>query len=73
MRDVDITMHSNVKPVALMTNAIFECSSAKGVMLDAVSNPGTRRSLPPKRPDVALRQRTPPDLLREHPRAPKNW
>ncbi len=40
-RDDDLAMHPTVKPVALVADAILDCSNRKGVVLDAFAGSGT--------------------------------
>lgn len=40
-RDNDLAMHPTVKPVALVADAILDCSHRKGVVLDAFAGSGT--------------------------------
>lgn len=40
-RDDDLAMHPTVKPVALVADAILDCSTRKGVVLDAFAGSGT--------------------------------
>ena len=40
-RDTDLAMHPTVKPVALVTDAILDCSKRKGIILDAFAGSGT--------------------------------
>jgi len=40
-RDADLAMHPTVKPLALVTDAIFDCSKRGGIILDAFSGSGT--------------------------------
>lgn len=40
-RDADLAMHPTVKPVALVTDAILDCSTRKGIVLDAFAGSGT--------------------------------
>ncbi len=40
-RDVELAMHPTVKPVALVADAIKDCSKRNGVILDAFSGSGT--------------------------------
>lgn len=40
-RDADLTMHPTVKPVALVADAILDCSAHKGIVLDAFAGSGT--------------------------------
>ena len=40
-RDADLAMHPTVKPVALVADAILDCSKRKGVVLDAFAGSGT--------------------------------
>jgi DNA modification methylase len=40
-RDEDLAMHPTVKPVALVADAILDCSKRKGLILDAFSGSGT--------------------------------
>ena len=40
-RDADLAMHPTVKPVALVADAILDCSRRKGVVLDAFAGSGT--------------------------------
>ena len=37
----DLALHPTVKPVALVTDAIRDCSHRKGIVLDAFSGSGT--------------------------------
>ncbi len=40
-RDEDLAMHPTVKPVALVADAILDCSKRKGLVLDAFGGSGT--------------------------------
>jgi len=40
-RDADLAMHPTVKPVALVADAILDCSTRKGIVLDAFAGSGT--------------------------------
>lgn len=40
-RDDDLAMHPTVKPVALVADAILDCSHRKGIVLDAFAGSGT--------------------------------
>jgi DNA modification methylase len=40
-RDDDLAMHPAVKPVALVADAILDCSKRKGIVLDAFGGSGT--------------------------------
>ena len=40
-RDDDLAMHPTVKPVALVADAILDCSRRKGIILDAFTGSGT--------------------------------
>jgi len=40
-RDDDLAMHPTVKPVALVKDAILDCSKRKGIILDAFAGSGT--------------------------------
>jgi DNA modification methylase len=40
-RDDDLAMHPTVKPVALVADAILDCSKRKGLVLDAFGGSGT--------------------------------
>jgi DNA modification methylase len=40
-RDADFAMHPTVKPVALVADAILDCSKRKGIVLDAFAGSGT--------------------------------
>jgi len=40
-RDADLAMHPTVKPVALVVDAILDCSMRKGIVLDAFAGSGT--------------------------------
>lgn len=40
-RDDDLAMHPTVKPVALVADAILDCSKRKGIVLDAFAGSGT--------------------------------
>ena len=40
-RDADLAMHPTVKPVALVADAILDCSKRKGIVLDAFAGSGT--------------------------------
>ena len=40
-RDDDLAMHPTVKPVALVADAILDCSAPKGIVLDAFAGSGT--------------------------------
>ena len=40
-RDDDLAMHPTVKPVALVADAILDCSRRKGIVLDAFAGSGT--------------------------------
>jgi DNA modification methylase len=40
-RDDDLAMHPTVKPVALVADAILDCSHSKGIILDAFAGSGT--------------------------------
>ncbi len=40
-RDHDLAMHPTVKPVALVADAILDCSHRKGIVLDAFAGSGT--------------------------------
>ena len=40
-RDDDLAMHPTVKPVALVADAILDCSNRKGIVLDAFAGSGT--------------------------------
>ena len=40
-RDDDLAMHPTVKPVALVADAILDCSKRKGIVLDAFGGSGT--------------------------------
>ena len=40
-RDDELAMHPTVKPVALVTDAILDCSRRKGIVLDAFAGSGT--------------------------------
>lgn len=40
-RDDDLAMHPTVKPVALVADAILDCSRRKGIVLDAFGGSGT--------------------------------
>ena len=40
-RDDDLAMHPTVKPVALVADAILDCSHRKGIILDAFAGSGT--------------------------------
>jgi DNA modification methylase len=40
-RDADLAMHPTVKPVALVADAILDCSRRKGIVLDAFAGSGT--------------------------------
>ena len=40
-RDADLAMHPTVKPVALVADAILDCSKRKGLVLDAFAGSGT--------------------------------
>lgn len=40
-RDGDLAMHPTVKPVALVADAILDCSRRKGIVLDAFAGSGT--------------------------------
>ncbi len=40
-RDADLEMHPTVKPVALVADAILDCSTRKGIILDAFAGSGT--------------------------------
>lgn len=40
-RDADLAMHPTVKPVALVADAILDCSKRRGIVLDAFAGSGT--------------------------------
>ncbi len=40
-READLAMHPTVKPVALVADAILDCSTRKGIVLDAFAGSGT--------------------------------
>ena len=40
-RDADLAMHPTVKPVALVADAILDCSTRKGIVLDVFAGSGT--------------------------------
>jgi len=40
-RDEDLAAHPTVKPVALVADAILDCSKRKGIILDAFAGSGT--------------------------------
>ena len=40
-RDAELAMHPTVKPVALVSDAILDCSDRGGVVLDAFAGSGT--------------------------------
>ncbi len=40
-RETDLAMHPTVKPVALVADAILDCSHRKGIVLDAFAGSGT--------------------------------
>ena len=40
-RDADLAMHPTVKPVAMVADAILDCSTRKGIVLDAFAGSGT--------------------------------
>ncbi|MEZ5897887.1 MAG: DNA methyltransferase [Hyphomicrobiaceae bacterium] len=40
-RDADLAMHPTVKPVALVADAILDCSRRRGIVLDAFAGSGT--------------------------------
>ncbi len=40
-RDDDLAMHPTVKPVAMMADAILDCSQRKGIVLDAFAGSGS--------------------------------
>ena len=40
-RDADLAMHPTVKPVALVADAILDCSKRLGIVLDAFAGSGT--------------------------------
>jgi hypothetical protein len=40
-RDDDLAMHPTVKPVAMVADAILDCSKRKGIVLDAFAGSGT--------------------------------
>ena len=40
-RDADLAMHPTVKPVALVADAILDCSRRKGIVLDAFAGSGS--------------------------------
>ena len=40
-RDDDLAMHPTVKPVAMVADAILDCSTPKGIILDAFAGSGT--------------------------------
>ena len=40
-RDADLAMHPTVKPVALVADAILDCSKRNGIVLDAFAGSGT--------------------------------
>ena len=40
-RDADLAMHPTVKPVALVADAILDCSKRKGIVLDTFAGSGT--------------------------------
>lgn len=40
-RDEDLAMHPTVKPVALVYDAILDCSKRRDIVLDAFAGPGT--------------------------------
>jgi DNA modification methylase len=40
-RDEDLSLHPTVKPVALVADAILDCSKRKGIVLDAFAGSGT--------------------------------
>lgn len=40
-RDSDLAMHPTVKPVAMVRDAIYDCSSRKGIILDPFGGSGT--------------------------------
>lgn len=40
-RDTDLAMHPTVKPVALVADAILDCSKRRGIVLDAFAGSGT--------------------------------
>ena len=40
-RDADLAMHPTVKPVALVADAILDCSKRNGIILDAFAGSGT--------------------------------
>lgn len=40
-RDEELAMHPTVKPVALVADAILDCSKRKGIVLDAFGGSGT--------------------------------
>lgn len=40
-RDDDLAMHPTVKPVALVSDAILDCSKRKGIVLDSFAGSGT--------------------------------
>jgi len=40
-RDEDLAMHPTVKPVALVADAILDCSRRKGIVLDVFAGSGT--------------------------------
>ena len=44
-RDVDLAMHPTVKPVALVADAILDCSKRKGIVLDVFAGSVTKRHL----------------------------
>ena len=40
-RDADLAMHPTVKPVALVADAILDCSKRRGIVLDVFAGSGT--------------------------------
>ncbi len=40
-RDADLEMHPTVKPVALVADAVLDCSKRNGIILDAFGGSGT--------------------------------
>jgi DNA modification methylase len=40
-REEDLAMHPTVKPVALVADAILDCSRRKGIILDPIAGSGT--------------------------------
>ena len=71
-RDDDLAMHPTVKPVALVADAILDCSKRNGIVLDAFAGSGTTLVAAERTGRRGYAHRARPALLRRDRSSPRS-